>query len=129
MSLDDKIKKAFKKEKKLIEANKWNPDLYPNIYEMENFLRKSGYRIIDIIEQKNSDIPEVVIEPIKKGYLYPEISHDLTDNKFYAKVIDYGMLGESDLIGIIQGYENAVSVIKHLNSLDLRDLEVGEDEE
>ena len=78
MDIRDSIRKQFSKKPKLQEATKWNPDNQPNIYELDNFLRKSGYRLIDIIEHKESSLShslshnyELIIEPITPGYLHP----------------------------------------------------------
>lgn len=130
MSIENKIKEAFKKDERLSEAvGKWDPDKQPNIYELNNFLRKSGYRLLDVLAVKDTTIPEIILEPLKAGYLYPEIQHYTKEGKFYIKVIDHGMLESSDVEGMITGYENALAVVKHLESLDLHDMEVEEDEE
>lgn len=109
--------------------NKWDPESQPNIYELANFLRKSGYRLIDVLIHKNNDTPELLIEPIKSDYLHPEISHDISEGYFYAKIVEHGMLVASDLEEIIKGYNNALGVLDYLQSLDLSILEVNVDEE
>ena len=74
------IRKSIREEvgKKLKKPNsRWNPDTQPNIYELSNFLQKSGYRLVDILVHE--DYPELLIEAIKPGYLFPEISHDIKE--------------------------------------------------
>lgn len=128
MSLDKKIRAAFKRDKKIREASNWSPELHPNIYELQNFLRKSKYRLIDVSPDKEGKIPEVIIEPITPSYLYPAIIHDLTDNHFYIDVSNHGLLQASDVELVVQGYSNALAVVKHLESLDLTKLEVDEED-
>lgn len=122
------IKKNIREEvgKKLRKNDsKWNPDTQPNIYELSNFLRKSGYRLVDILEHNNS--PELIIEAIKPGYLFPEISHGIKDNEFYVKVDDHGLMVASDVEEIIKGYENAVGVLHYLEGLNLSKLEINDE--
>lgn len=141
VDIRDKIRETFSKKKvvneetkkkvnslKRFNPSKWDSDTQPNIYELDNFLRKSGYKLVDIIEHEDN-IPELIIEPLKKGYLHPEINHDVNEKDFYVNVIKYGMLELSDLEGIIEGYETALGVLRHLKSVSLDTLEIGEDEE
>ena len=128
MDLRERIRKEFSKKSKLKEASRWDPDTQPNIYELDNFLKKSGYRLIDVLLGKGSNLHEILLEPLKPGYLYPEITHDIKDGVFYINVTNYGLLEASDVEGIIQGYENALSVVKYLQSLDLKTLEVSDSE-
>lgn len=107
--------------------NKYNPDSQPNLYELDKFLRKSGYRLVDTVSHTNGEL-ELVIEPIKAGYLYPEIFHDIEDHNFYAKVVDHGLLVSHDLEGILEGYTTALGVLKYLDSLDLDTLEIKSEE-
>lgn len=125
MSIDDKIREAIKKRNKLLEVTKWDVDTHPNIYALDKFLRKSGYRLIELIVHKETEIPEVIIEPIKKDHpLYPDIVHDLSDGNFYSKPVKSELLGASDLESLIQTYENSLSIVKYLDSIDLKKLEV-----
>lgn len=131
MDIRDSIRKQFSKKSKLQEATKWNPDNQPNIYELDNFLRKSGYRLIDIIEHKESSLShssshnyELIIEPITPGYLHPEISHDYEEGNFYAKITEHGLLVASDIEEIIKGYTTVLGVLKYLGDLDIDKLEV-----
>lgn len=119
MDLDSKIKAAFKRDSR---KNKWDPDTQPNLFELSNFLYKSGYRLIDA--QENKESVEVLLEPLNPGHLYPEISHDMKDNKFYIKIVEHGMLEASDVESIIIGYENAVAVVRYLESIDTTVLEI-----
>lgn len=140
MDIRDKIRETFSKKKvvneetkkvdpaKRFNSSKWDSDTQPNIYELDNFLRKSGYKLTDILEHKDT-IPELIIEPLKSGYLHPEINHDVAEKEFYVNVIKYGMLGASDLEGIIEGYETALGVLRHLKTIDLDSLEIGDEEE
>lgn len=127
MNLEDKIREAFKKSEKA-RSGKWDSETQPNLYELDNFLRKSGYRLIDVLVSEIGKSPELVIEAVKPGFLYPEISHDITTNTFYIKTVDLGMIGISDIESILIAYENALGVLRHLESLDLKKLEIGEDE-
>lgn len=144
MSLEDKIRSAFRRnnvvsttnnstdntnDKMLKESipSKWDPDTQPNLYELGNFLRKSGYRLIDIVISKSS-VPELLIEPIEEGPLHPNISHDISDGRFYIQVLEHGMLESSDLEYIMTGYQNALSVVKYLEDIDLDDLEINREE-
>lgn len=119
-----RIKEALSKSRSLKEAAQWSSETQPNIYELDSFLRKSGYKLIDVTKYKKDQVPELLIVPIKSGYLYPDIVHSAAEHLFEVKVISYGLLGISDLEGIIRGYQNAIEVVKHLESLDLDDLEV-----
>lgn len=129
MDIRERIRKEFSKKSVLKEASrsKWDSDNQPNVYELDNFLRKSGYRLLDVLLSRDSDLHEILLEPIKPGYLYPEITHDIKDGIFYINVTNYGLLEASDVEGIIRGYENALAVVHHLQSLDLKKLEVTED--
>ena len=96
------------------------------IYELSNFLQKSGYRLVGILVHE--DYPELLIEAIKPGYLFPEISHDIKEKEFYAKVEDHGLMIASDIEEIIKGYETAIGVLHHLKELDLSKLEIDKEE-
>ena len=123
MTIEEKIKEAFKKDKLLKEASKWDPETHPNIYELSNFLRKSGYKLVDIIPQNT----ELLIEPVEKTYMYPEILHDVPTKSFHIKVVEHGFLVSSDVESVISGYENALGVVRHLEALDLDKLEIEEE--
>lgn len=130
------IRKIIKEEvgRRIKNPNsKWSADSQPNIYELDSFLKKSGYRLVDILaHDKDSEVHgyELIIEPINPGYLYPEISHDYADNNFYAKIVDHGLLVASDVEEIIKGYTTALGVLQYLESLDISKLEVhSEDDE
>lgn len=129
MRIEKKIREAFKKEKKIREVSKWDSETQPNIYELANFLRKSGYRLLDILANNENTVYEILLEPVKPGHLYPEISHEVEEGKFYVNVLKYGMLEASDLEEVIKGYNNALSVVRHLESLDLGELEIEEESE
>lgn len=108
--------------RKLRSITKWSPESQPNLYELANFLRKSGYRLVEVIDHGES--PELIIESIRSGYLHPEISHDIEERRFYVRVEDHGFLAASDVQEIIKGYNTALGVIQHLDSLDLSKLEI-----
>lgn len=123
------IRKSIREEvgKKLKKPNsRWNPDTQPNIYELSNFLQKSGYRLVDILSHKEG--PELIIEAVKPGYLYPEITQDIREKEFYVRVEEKGLMTASDVEEIIKGYDNAVSVLKYLEDLDLSKLEINSEE-
>lgn len=124
------IREAMNKRLREASNDKWDATSQPNIYELSNFLRKSGYRLVDIVEHEGATI-ELIIEAIKPSYLYPEIVHDIAEQLFYAKVVEHGMLIASDLEEIMKGYNTALGVLNHLEELDLQELEVTptEDEE
>lgn len=126
MDIRDQIKERFKGKKPLTEASrsKWDPETQPNDYALDEFLHKAGYRLTDISNYDSS--PELLIDPIRKGYLHPEIIHDVTDKTFYVDVKKYGMLNSSDLEEIVKGYTTALGVLEYLDSLDLSKLEVEE---
>lgn len=128
MTLKDKIKEALMKDRRISEASKYDPELQPNLYELSNFLSKSKYRLVDVVDHGETKIPEVIIEPINPGYLYPEIHHDIDEREFYIKVVEHGMLVDSDVEGIIQGYTNALAVLEYLKSIDLDSLEIVNEE-
>lgn len=129
MSLESMIREAFSKKKDTEEIVKWDPDTQPNLYELALFLKKSGYRLVDMIYSGVKDTGELIIEPVTPGYLYPEIVHDIVEEGFYIKVVDQGILPVSDVESLVQGYQNAIAVIHHLNSIDLTKLEIVDDEE
>ena len=123
------IRKSIREEvgKKIKKPNsRWNPDTQPNIYELSNFLQKSGYRLVDILSHKEG--PELIIEAVKPGYLYPEITQDIREKEFYVRVEEKGLMVASDVEEIIKGYDIAVSVLKYLEDLDLSKLEINSEE-
>ena len=123
------IRKSIREEvgKKLsTPTSRWNPDTQPNIYELSNFLQKSGYRLVDILVHE--DYPELLIEAVKPGYLYPEITQDIREKEFYVRVEEKGLMTASDVEEIIKGYDTAVSVLKYLEDLDLSKLEINSEE-
>lgn len=119
--LKSKIKFAIKEDAQAKKNSRWDSDSQPNIYQLDIFLRKSGYRLVDIVETEG--LPELFIEAIKKDHLHPDINHFITDNVFYIEVKKYGELIASDVEEIIKGYQAAVEVVKHLESMDLKKLE------
>lgn len=127
--MKSKIKHALKEDKIAKRDTRWNSDTQPNIYQLDIFLRKSGYRLVDVLD--NDGHPEPIIESIKESYLHPEITYSVSDNTFYVKVDKYGELEASDLEEIMKGYQTALGVLKHLENLDLSKLEYrgSEDEE
>lgn len=122
-TLGIKIKEAFSRKT----ATKWDPETQPNLYALGEFLRKAGYRLVDVLE--HNDVLELLIEPKEEGYLHPNITHNLDTDEFTVDVRKYGELGASDLEEIIKGYEASLGVIKYLNSLHLNTLEVEREEE
>lgn len=127
MGIKESIRKAFKN--RLNEANKWDANSQPNLYDLDKFLRKSGYSLRSADYLKGYKFPELFIESSEPEYLHPEILHDLVENAFEVVVENKGILGASDLEEVIKGYENALGVINYLNSLDLTELEVEDEEE
>ena len=124
------IRKSIREEvgKKLRKPNsRWNPDTQPNIYELSNFLQKSGYRLVDILVHE--DYPELLIEAVKPGYLYPEITQDIREKEFYVRVEEKGLMTASDVEEIIKGYETALGVLHHLEDLELSRLEIEKDKD
>lgn len=116
--IKDKVGKRLRNPNK----TRWNPETQPNIYELSNYLQKSGYRLVDIIIHEES--PELIIEAIKPGYLFPEVVHDIKEGEFYSRVEEHGLMIASDIEEILKGYKIAVEVLHHLESLDLSKLEV-----
>lgn len=122
------IRKAFRPKSLKEAAIKWDSETQPNLYELDNFLRKSGYRLVDTLIHKGNII-EPVIEAIKEGHLHPDISYNAEDEWFYVRVKEYGLLNSSDLEDIIKGYTTALGVLNHLDTLDLTKLEVSSEDE
>lgn len=122
--IKNKIKKALQEDNIARTSTRWNSDTQPNLYELDIFLRKSGYRLTDIV--LHDDTPELLIEAIKVDHLHPEIIHQVDEDVFYIKTKDYGELIVSDLEELIKGYEIAINVVKHLEELDLHRLEFEE---
>lgn len=120
MGVKDNIRKAVSSNLKNKKYTRWDSESQPTIYAIDNFLRKSGYRLIDILTQGNKY--ELIIEPLKKGYFHPEISHDTKDDHFYAKITEYGMMESSDIEDTIKSYENALGVLKYLENQDLKNI-------
>lgn len=121
MNIKDKIREAFREDMDN-KASQWNPDTQPNLFELDRFLRKSGYRLVDVLT--GAGVKELMIEPKNSSHLYPEITHDVSDNHFYINVKRYGELIVSDVEEVIKGYQNAVSVVKRLEQVNLDKLEV-----
>ena len=126
-SLKEKIKTALKEDSVARKTTRWNPDTQPNIYQLDIFLRKSGYRLLDVVN--NEGHPEPIIEAMKEGHLHPDITYSVPDQVFYVDVKKYGELIASDLEEIIKGYQTALGVVQHLEKLDLSKLEFKESED
>lgn len=124
-SIKDKIRFALKEDSMIKRKIKWDPDTQPNIYQLDLFLRKSGYRLVDIIN--NGGHPEPIIEAIKESHLHPDITFIIADQTFYVDIKRYGQIIASDLEELIKGYQNALGVVKYLDTLDLSKLEVEEE--
>lgn len=120
--IKSKIKFALKEDSIAKKNTRWDPDTQPNIYQLDIFLRKSGYRLFDVVINKGH--PELMIETIKEGHLHPEINHNVADQAFYIEVKKYGELSASDVEEIVKGYQTAIGVVKHLEKLDLNKLEL-----
>lgn len=125
LRMKDMIKEAFSNKKTL--HSKWDPQSQPNAYELDVFLRKSGYKLVDIIPQENG-VPEVLIEPVKEGYRHPDITHMVAEDIFYMKMKSYGEMPATDVEAIIQVYQNVLAVLNHLNALDKSKLEYQKEE-
>ena len=125
-SLKEKIRTALKEDSVARKTTRWNPDTQPNIYQLDIFLRKSGYRLVDVVN--NGGHPEPIIESIKEGHLHPDITYSVSDQVFYVEVKKYGELVASDLEEVIKGYQTALGVVQHLEDLDLYKLEFRESE-
>lgn len=122
-NLRDNIRRAMREAKSL---SKWSSDTQKNLYSLDSFLRKSGYRLADILDHEEGS-RELIIEPVKPGYLHPEIVHDVSEGSFYIKVEEHGLLNASDVEEIIKGYTTALGVVGHLDSLDIQSLETTEE--
>lgn len=123
MDKREALQKNIRRKIKEYRVSKWSPDAQPNIYELDKFLRKSGYRLTDLLPHEKGT-PELVIEPIKLNYSHPNIEHDIEENEFFIEVKDHGLLILSDLEEIVKGYQNAMAVVTYLESLDLSKLEI-----
>jgi len=123
LGMKDKIKEAFNTKKTL--NSKWDPQGQPNAYQLDIFLRKAGYKLVDMIPQSSggSTVPELIIEPIKEGYRHPDITHMIAEDTFYMKMKSYGEMPASDVETIIQVYQAVLAVLNHLNELDKSKLE------
>lgn len=119
--MKSKIKFALKEDSVAKKNTRWSPDTQPNIYQVDLFLRKSGYRLVDVINEGGH--PELIIEALKESHLHPDITHSVADQAFYVEVKKYGELGASDLEELIKGYQTALGVVKRLDDLDLSKLE------
>ena len=120
--MKSKIKFALKEDIIAKKNTRWNLDSQPNLYQLDVFLRKSGYRLFDVVD--NEGKPELMIETIKEGHLHPEISHNVADGNFYIEIKKYGELIASDVAEIVRGYQTAIGVVEHLERLDLNKLEI-----
>ena len=128
LKMKDMIKEAFSNKRDL--SSKWDSQTQPNAYALDIFLRKAGYKLVDMIPQESGGqaIPELLIEPIKEDYKHPEITHMIEENVFYMKMKSYGELPASDVETIIQVYQNVLAVMNHLEELDKSKLEYREQE-
>ena len=122
MSMKDKIRDAMTSRLKEASSIKYDSSTQPNLYELDNFLKKSGSKLVDVIDHEGSI--ELIIDPKYPGVYYPEISHEVEEGKFYTRVKERGWLEMSDLDMVMEGYETAKYVINHLESLDLSKLEI-----
>lgn len=123
LKVKDMIREAFSNKKTL--NSKWDPQGQPNNYALDIFLRKSGYKLVDIIPQSNGGnvVPELLIEPVKEGYRNPDITHMVDEDIFYMKMKSYGEMPASDVETIIEVYQKVLVVLNHLNDLDKSNLE------
>lgn len=120
--IKSKIKLGLRELADAKKYTKWNPDTHPNAYQLDVFLRKSGYRLVDIVDHQG-DTPELILEATKIGHLHPDITHNISDKTFYINIKKYGEMNVSDVEEIIKGYQTAMYVVKHIESLDLSKLE------
>lgn len=132
MDIRDQIREAIKSRNGRLNST-WSQDREPHIYEVDKFLRKSGYKLsnIEVHHINGKSLPELIIEPMSPGYLYPDVSHMVAEGKYYIDVKKYGEMEISDVKGIIKGYENAIAVVSYLETVNLNSLEFegSEDEE
>ena len=122
------MSKSFLERRRVLNEaiSDWDARVTPNNYALDLYLRKSGYKLINV--SRYSKGIRLGIVPRKKGYHTPEIYHDYADNIYEIQTTSYGTLEVSDIEEVIKGYETAISVVKYLMSLDLEKLEV-EDED
>lgn len=123
LKMKDMIREAFNSSKNL--NSKWDSQSQVNAYSLDIFLRKAGYKLVDIIPQDKEGkvVPELIIEPVKAGYRHPEITHMVDEGAFYMKMKSYGEMPASDVETIIEVYQNVLAVLNHLNGLDTSKLE------
>lgn len=115
MTIHDQIKEAFKKRgtaplQEEEETKKYNEE------EVSKFLKKSGYKLVDIIEHEGG-ISEFIISPVESSHLYPEITQDIEEGVFLIDVKKYGNLEASDVEEVIKGYQTALGVVEYMNNL------------
>lgn len=122
MDLRSKIKKALTEDNEVMKYSKWDMDSQRNLYNVDKFLRKSGYRLLDAT--KRDGVPELFIKAMKDSHLYPDITHHIEEGEFFINVIKYGELNASDVEEIIKGYEAALGVVHYLNDIDMSSLEI-----
>lgn len=121
MSLQDDIRDKVNQRLRESRGMKWDSHSHPKSYELNNYLLKSGYLLDDVLVHKSNTV-ELIIKPRVPGYLHPDISHDIAENRFYVNVVDYGYLESSDLEGLLVGYNTALTVMKYLDRLDLSEI-------
>lgn len=119
MPIKDNIRKKVNAKLRKQTHLQYDYELYPKTYELHAFLKRSGYLLDNIVYHRDLDKVELIIRPKVKGYLHPDISHDMSDNKFYVRVDSYGLLEVSELENILKGYTTAAGVLSELSQLDL----------
>lgn len=115
MSMRDMIREAIGGKSP---KNRFDYKTQPNLYELENFLNKSGYIYVDLDTEEGK--PVLYIKPAKEDdYLHPKIYYIADDNEYVVDSGEFGYLNVSDLAEVMKGYNNAILVIKHISDLDL----------
>ena len=121
VNLRESIKKKLNssmRESISVLNNKFDPKEQPNCFELENYLRKAGYTLSDVLQEKNDIFLEINYWRAQLEF-NPSIKYDKLTRSYQVLTTDYGYLVPSDLQMVILGYETAMEVISHIESLKL----------
>lgn len=122
--MDTIVKRLVENRNRLNEVDSsWDPSSQENSYKVDIYLKKSGYELLGVSKDK-----ELYIKPLVDKRKAPYIYHN-GGTEYEVVVEDYGALLPKELEVVLQGYQNALEIIKYLSSLDLDELESDEEDE
>lgn len=114
-----KLQESRRRNLKEVFSN-WDAKDYPNSYELDIYLRKLGYTL-NRVHKNDGKVVKLQIDSVKDNYTTPKIYW--VEDHLEVQTASYGTLEVSDLEEVIKGYQKAIEVIKHIESLNIDNLE------